>query len=227
MWMERSTENMLMECLANQLLHAYLAISLRGAAATMLTNLPPGQQQDYTTLTSALQAQFGTGHQMELNWMKMKAWFHWREESLPELAEDIEWLVRLTYPNAVESMVEVLTKHPFVDSLPEEDMRFAQRQNRPATLRAALETALELESYQSASRKSDLYEKCSWRSNQLRNNKEECAKSKESNLNADVLQQLVEELTHCCPELVRSMLYKFRRERTQGSWSNLICWKCE
>ena len=148
---------------------AYLAISLRGPAATVLTNLRPDQRQDYTALTAALQARFGTAHQTELNRMKLKARNRRREESLSKLAEDIERLVRLAYPNAAESMVEVLAKDQFVDALPEEDMRLRIRQNHPVTLRAALETALELESYQLVSREPDLFEKCSWRSNLYNN----------------------------------------------------------
>ena len=94
----------------------------------MLTNLPPDQRQDYTALaSSALQARFGTAHQMELNRIKLKARTRRREESLPELAEDIERLVRLAYPDAAETMVEVLAKDQFVDALPEEDMRLRIR----------------------------------------------------------------------------------------------------
>ena len=63
------------------------------------------------------------------------------------MAEDIERLVRQAYPDATESMVEVLAKDQFVDSLPEE-MQLRIRWHQPATLRAALETVLELESYQ-------------------------------------------------------------------------------
>ena len=101
---------------------AYLAISLRGPAATVLTDLPPDQRQNYASLTAALQSWFGTAHQTELNRVKLKAWTRRREKTLPELAEDIERLVRLAYPDAAESMVEVLAKDQFVDSLPEEDM---------------------------------------------------------------------------------------------------------
>ena len=126
---------------------AYLAISLRGSAATVLVNLPPDHRQDYNALTAALQARFGSAHQTELNRMKLKARIRRREESLPELSEDVERLVRLAYPDAAESMVEVLAKDQFIDALPEEDMRLRIRQSRPVTLRAALETALELESY--------------------------------------------------------------------------------
>ena len=49
-------------------------------------------------------------------------------------------------------MVEVLAKDQFVDALPDEDMRLRIRRNKPATLRDALGIALELESYQLASK---------------------------------------------------------------------------
>jgi len=45
-------------------------------------------------------------------------------------------------------MLELLAKDQFVDALTDEDMRLRIRQNRPETLRGALEAALQLESYQ-------------------------------------------------------------------------------
>ncbi len=49
-------------------------------------------------------------------------------------------------------MLELLTKDQFIDSLPDEDMRRRIRQNRPDSLQQVLQTALELESYQLASK---------------------------------------------------------------------------
>ena len=46
----------------------------------------------------------------------------------------------------------MLGKDQFVDALPDEDMQLQIRQNEPAILRDALGTALELESYQLASK---------------------------------------------------------------------------
>ena len=45
---------------------ANLAISLRGSALTVLTNLPEEQRRDYTALAAALQNRFGNTHQAEL-----------------------------------------------------------------------------------------------------------------------------------------------------------------
>ena len=78
----------------------YLAVSLRGPAATVLTNLPPEQRCDYRALTAALEGRFGSMHQTELNRTKLKARVRQRDEGLPELAEDVERLARLAYPDA-------------------------------------------------------------------------------------------------------------------------------
>lgn len=97
----------------------YLAISLRGAAATVLNNLPPEKRQDYGALIAALDSCFGVAHQTELNWMRLKTRTCRREESLTELAEDAEQLVCLAYPEADEAMVEVLAQDQLIDALPE------------------------------------------------------------------------------------------------------------
>jgi len=83
--------------------------------------------------------------------MRLKARSRHREETLAELAEDVERLTHLAYPDATEAMV-VLAKDQFVDALPDEDMQLCIRQNKPAMLRDALRLALELESYQLAGR---------------------------------------------------------------------------
>ena len=131
---------------------AHLAINLRGAAATVLTNLHPTQRWSYEALTAALDSRFGVAHQTELNRARLKARSRRREETLVELAEDVERLACLAYPEAAETMVEVLAKDQFVDALPEEDMRLRIRQNKPTTLRDALRLAVELESYELVSR---------------------------------------------------------------------------
>ena len=71
-----------------------------------------------------------------------------REESLPEFFEDIERLAWLAYPDVQPEMLEVLTKNQFIDALPDKGSRLWVHQNQPLTLQQALETALELESYQ-------------------------------------------------------------------------------
>ena len=77
---------------------AYLAVSLKGAAVNVLNGIPADQLYNYNTLLAALEARFGSGHQAELNRMKLKNRVRKREEGLTELAEDVEKLIRLAYP---------------------------------------------------------------------------------------------------------------------------------
>ena len=130
----------------------FLAVSLRGPALTVLSNLAPERRYDYQHLVTVLQNRFGAANQAELNRMKLKSRTRRKEESLPELLEDIERLARLAYPEAAPEMLELLGKDHFIDSLPDKDMRLRIRQNRPHSLQETLKTALELESYQLASR---------------------------------------------------------------------------
>ena len=119
----------------------------------MLTNLPEKQRGDFTALATALKNRLGNNHQTELNRAHLRSRMKKREESLPELAEDVERLTRLAYPEAAETMIVVLAKDQFIDALPDEYMRLRIRQIRPPTLQQALETALELESYSMASKR--------------------------------------------------------------------------
>ena len=84
--------------------------------------------------------------------MKLRNRTRKREESLAELMEDIERLARLAYPDAAPAMLELLAKDQFIDSLTDEDTKLKIRQSRPDSLQQALEAALELESYQLATR---------------------------------------------------------------------------
>ena len=129
----------------------FLAINLKGPALSVLGNLSPSTRSNYNTLTAALDSRFGVAHQAELNRARLRSRRRGRDEGLPELAEDIERLARLAYPEADSTMLEVLGKDQFIDALVNDDNRLRLRQMRPPTLRVALEHALELESYQLAS----------------------------------------------------------------------------
>ena len=130
----------------------YLAISLRGAAMGSWIICPQTSAWITMLLSAALEIRFGTAHQVELSRMRLKGRTQRRDESLPELAEDIERLTRCAYPDAAANMIEVLAKDQFIDALQNEDMRLRVRQSRPSTLRQTLEAALELESFELASR---------------------------------------------------------------------------
>ena len=131
---------------------AYLATSLKGNALNILANLTPSKRQDYDALVTALAGRFGSTHRTELSRVHFKNRTKQRDETFPALAEDIERLGRLAYPDAPSSLQDVLARDQFVDAVTDDDMRLRLKQERPATLQKALEVALELESFQMASR---------------------------------------------------------------------------
>ena len=91
-------------------------------------------------------------HQQELHRSKFKSGIRRREESLQELAEDLELLVRLAYALAPEEMKDLLAKEQFTDAILDgEDGRRSLKQSWPQSLWAALTLAMELESYRLAS----------------------------------------------------------------------------
>lgn len=92
----------------NQEKAAYLAVSLKGVAVNVLNSISPDKLYDYDALIIALEARFGNAHQAEVHRMKLKSRVRRREESLTELAEDVERLVRLAYPRADAPMMELI-----------------------------------------------------------------------------------------------------------------------
>ncbi|CAB4037020.1 Retrovirus-related Pol poly from transposon 412 [Paramuricea clavata] len=132
---------------------AFLATSLRGPALTVLSNLPSESRVHYPSLLAALESRFGNKRQSELHRMKLRNRVRRRDETLPELAEDIERLARLAYPEAPTEVLETLTKDQFIDALNDDEMRLRVAQARPTTLRAALGIALEIESFSLAARR--------------------------------------------------------------------------
>ena len=71
--------------------------------------------------------------------------------TLPELAEYVDRLIHMAYPDAA-AMLHVFARDQFIDALPDEDMCLRVRQNHPSNLMEAQQCALDLESYQLASR---------------------------------------------------------------------------
>ncbi len=78
----------------------YLAVSLRGPALAVLGNVPEASLYDYAALVTALEARFGSAHQAACD---SRIGLDDREEGLPELAEEIERLTCLAYPEDTAS----------------------------------------------------------------------------------------------------------------------------
>jgi hypothetical protein len=124
---------------------AFLATSLQGQALSVLNCLSDSSRRNYNALVQALDSRYGTLCQSELNRATLRNRIRRRDESLPELAGDIERLVRLAYPSGTPEMLEAFAKDQFVDAVHDDDIRLRIAQSRPTTLHQALEIALELE----------------------------------------------------------------------------------
>ena len=74
----------------------------------MLNSIPPDKLYDFDALIVALEARFGNAHQAKVHRMKLKSRVRKREESLIGLAEDVEKLIWLAYPEADVMMMELL-----------------------------------------------------------------------------------------------------------------------
>ena len=66
--------------------------------------------------------------------------------------EVLKVLTRAAYPDASQELQDVLARDNFIDALTDEDLRLRIRQAKPQSLQKALEIALELESFQLASK---------------------------------------------------------------------------
>lgn len=124
-----------------------LVASLRGPALGILAHLPPAHRASYTRMAGALQQRFGSSYQSELYRTRLKGRVRQHGEELPQLALDVENLVRRAYPAASEEMVVVLARDSFVDALQYPKMQMYVKQAHPVDLQAALAQALEYETF--------------------------------------------------------------------------------
>ena len=87
---------------------AYLATSLTGQALNVLGNLPADRHQNYKELVAALETRYGSTHRTELARVRFKHRVKQKDESLAAMAEDLERLGRLAYPDAPGNLQNVL-----------------------------------------------------------------------------------------------------------------------
>ena len=125
----------------------HLAINLRGIAQSVLADLRHDQRTNFHSLSSALAARFEPVQQSELHRVTLKTRLRRDNETLPELAQDINKLVRLAYPRATVGVREQLAKDYFVDALNDHDLEWAVLRGKPESVENALKPALEYEAF--------------------------------------------------------------------------------
>ena len=124
-----------------------LAIHLRGTAQGVLADLRQDQRTNFTSLISALAARFEPVQQSELHHVKLKTPVRREGETLPELAQDVNKLIRLAYPSATAGIREQLSRDCFIDALNDPDLEWTVLQGKPNSVEHALKLALEYEAF--------------------------------------------------------------------------------
>jgi uncharacterized protein YoxC len=197
----------------------FLATALEGKAALVLGNLSSSERRDYKVLVSALTTRFGMAHQSELARAKLKCKTKTKEESMPELAEYVETLTRAAYPDASAELQDIMTRDNFIDALPDDDIRLKIRQSRPSSLQAALESAIELESFRLASRhRSRSLRDSSWNVRKVEETKDDSGREVE-NSSIKRLERMMDALLN---ELRKNAGYGTPRKLPEQP----KCWNC-
>ena len=125
----------------------HLAINLRGTAQSVLADLRHDQRTNFHSLSSALAARFEPVQQSELHRVALKTRLRAENETLSDLAQDINRLVRLAYPSATVGVREQLAKDYFIDALNDHDLEWTVLRGKPESVENALKLALEYEAF--------------------------------------------------------------------------------
>jgi len=131
-----------------------LIASLRGPAAEVLQNVPTEKLQDPSAIEAALECRYGDAHLTEYYRAELKARRQKTNESLQELATDIERLVHLAFSDCSLQTQGSLAAQYFTDALRDEEMQQALRLSESKDLRSALVFAMKYESAKSVSKTS-------------------------------------------------------------------------
>ena len=100
-----------------------LVASLRGPALEILAHMTVSQRSSYIAVVEVLRRRFGSVFQAEVYREQLKGRTRRPGESLPQLAQAVESLVRHAYPVAAEEMVTVLSRDAFIDALEEQQVQ--------------------------------------------------------------------------------------------------------
>jgi hypothetical protein len=201
-----------------------LATSLKGPALNILGIDPADRRQNYGELVAALETRYGSTHRTELARVRFKHRVKQKDESLAAMAEDLERLGRLAYPDAPGNLQNVLSRDQFIDGLPDADMRLRVKQERPQSLQHALELAMELESFQLASNQRQYRMARETKFEDSRAGQQlEPKEEKEVQPLYAVLERLEKSLRECVND-VRVAVGRRRRQQDKKGKSG--CWRC-
>ena len=123
----------------------FLVTSLTGSALAVLQTIPPEKRQSYPELVAALGARFNDGKTGEYAKIALQERMRKAKESLPELAAEMEALIRKAYPSIDEKAIDTLACDYFIRALTDPEVKQQVKYRAPTTLRQALEFATQIE----------------------------------------------------------------------------------
>ena len=133
-----------------------LASALAGSAVGILGELTSTDRRDFNALVKALDTRFGSAERSELYRARLKAMKKGKDETLSQLAQSVKKFTRHAYPNADQSMLNILSLDYFIDALPDPDMRLRIRESKPNSITEAETLAIRLETYHLADSNTNL-----------------------------------------------------------------------
>ncbi|UYV73793.1 K02A2.6-like [Cordylochernes scorpioides] len=193
-----------------------LAASLRGSATEVLQSLPLEQSLDYECLVRALTLRFGDDILQPYHVVKLKNRRQKRDETLQELAADVERLARLAFPDCPRHVQDLLAHQNFVDAIEDPECQQSVRMSEAKTLQEALIHSLKFEAARDATRG---YQKVV-----------RVMKTDESQKDGDI-KEAISQLQRTVEEMKKSMSFSESapgtyRQRTYRPNDKTICWNC-
>ena len=127
-----------------------LATSLEGNARGVLADLSANKQLDFEALTNKLTQRYEPEGQLGVYQSQLHSRRRKRNESIPELVQDISHLVRKAYPAADEQTGSYMAVSSFITALANEAQELFVYQKEPKNLDEAGRAALSFETFRAA-----------------------------------------------------------------------------
>jgi len=131
----------------------HLAASLRGEAADILQTIPEERRTNIEALISALDMRFGEQHLQDYYRLQLRTRQQTANETLQELAADIERLCQVAYSNCPTDVRDNLSLQYFTDALRDPELQKALRLAEAKDLKSGLVYAMKIEAAQQATRR--------------------------------------------------------------------------
>ena len=210
-----------------------LVACLRGPALEVFAYLPDADRLDYRSLTASLESRFGVTKQEPWFRSQLRCRTRGAGETLPCLARDVERLVAMAYPSAVQELRDTLACDHFLGALNDADLQIAVRQGRPSSLQEALAHAMEIEAIRrSVGSSRPMGGEAAGASACVRGSRttenEPPPRRPDAPSTSDALRQILHSLNDLKKELNRDTPSRGRGLRGQnwGSGTLGVCWSC-